>query len=333
MDRKNGKPAHHTENGFKNLYIEPIDKGPFGYLKMKYFGDKPFADHPAEAHQVPIASPDKQAVLQPGSTPQVSWLGHSTFLIQYQGVNVLTDPILSERASPVSFAGPERLVDMPIKYSDLPEIHYVIISHNHYDHLDGETIEMLGNKPFYLVPLGLKEWLVDAGINPDRVEEMDWWDEFKNRPSRLTFTATPCQHWSARGLFDRYKTLWSAWHIQMDDFTIWFGGDTGYNEIQFKEIGERWGGVDLGLIPIGAYAPRWFMKAQHVDPDEAILIHQDIKAKKSIGMHWGTFQLSAEPMMEPVERIEQAVAEGRIKADEFITMSVGETIKMEIEGQ
>jgi len=318
-----GRPAHHTEDGFRNLYIEPISKGPFTFLKMKYFGDEEFSDQATEAHLVPTVEPDYSALSSPGEQPQVTWLGHSTFLIQYQGVNILTDPILSDRASPVSFAGPKRLVSMPITMANLPAIDYVVISHNHYDHLDQDTIETLGNQALYLVPLKLKPWFVDLGITPSQIMEFDWWDERKFQT--LSVTATPSQHWSARGLFDRYSSLWAAWHLRIGDFTLWFGGDTGYNDIQFKEIGERFKGVDIGLIPIGAYAPRWFMAPQHVNPEEAINIHRDIGATKSIGMHWGTFQLTAEPIMEPAERLEGAVQSGLLRAKEFSTLAIGET--------
>ncbi len=316
-------PAHHTEDGFRNLYIDPIDKGPFGFIKMKYFGDEPFADHPSEAYRVPIATPDIPALRNPGSAAQVTWLGHSTFLIQYAGVNVLTDPILSQRASPISFAGPERLVEMPITLDDLPPIDIVVISHNHYDHLDSHTIKSLGDTPIYLVPLGLRAWFIDQGIGAARVQEMDWWDTAQH--GTVIATATPSQHWSARGLFDRFETLWAAWHVAIDDFSFWFGGDTGYNPVQFKEVGERWPDIDLGLIPIGAYAPRWFMAQQHVSPEEAIQIHRDIGATQSIGMHWGTFQLSAEPIMEPAERLASGIASSELPGDSFDTMSVGET--------
>jgi N-acyl-phosphatidylethanolamine-hydrolysing phospholipase D len=315
------RPAHHTADGFKNRFHEAIEKSPWVFIRMKYLGGEEFADQEAEAHRVPIAQPDLPALRQPSGRPKVTWLGHSTFLIQYRGLNILTDPILSSRASPVSFAGPKRLVATPITYEDLPEIHYVIISHNHYDHLDQESVRQLGSGPRYLVPLKLKPWFVDEGIAPTQVDEFDWWDEMQFGPLRVT--ATPCQHWSARGPFDRNKTLWAAWHLALDDFTVWFGGDTGYNEHEFKEIRARLGPVDLGLIPIGAYAPRWFMRAQHVDPTDAIQLHRDIGARQSIGMHWGTFPLSAEPIMEPALLIRQAQQEGLIAEDEFFTLPIG----------
>lgn len=317
------RPAHHTDDGFRNLHIEPISKGPFTFLKMKYFSDEVFADQAAQAHLVPIAEPDHRAIVQPQRKPQVTWLGHSTFLIQYRGLNILTDPILSDRASPVSFAGPKRLTAKPIKMEDLPAIDYVVISHNHYDHLDQKTITQLAQQSVILVPLKLKEWLVDEGLSASHVIEFDWWD--RHELPGLVATATPSQHWSARGLFDRYQTLWAAWHLQIDDFTLWFGGDTGYNDVQFKQVSQRLNPVDLGLIPIGAYAPRWFMSAQHVNPAEAVKIHQDIAATKSIGMHWGTFQLTSEAIMEPVEHLALALAETGLDVSEFFTLAIGET--------
>jgi len=320
----NSRPAHHTDTGFRNLYIEPIDKGPFTFMKMKYFGDEPFADQEQQAHQVPIAKPDMATLAMPNKQPQITWLGHSTFLIQHQGINILTDPILSQRASLVDFAGPKRLVALPIRYQDLPPIDYVIISHNHYDHLDARSIELLGNAPIYLVPLRLKNWFIGEGIDPARILEFDWWDSMAMKG--MTATATPSQHWSARGLFDRFETLWAAWHLQLDDFSLWFAGDTGYNATQFKEIGQRWQNIDIALIPIGAYGPRWFMEAQHVDPEQAVRIHNDVGARLSIGMHWGTFQLTSEPILEPVQRLDAAVNSGMLSSGNFITLAIGETL-------
>jgi N-acyl-phosphatidylethanolamine-hydrolysing phospholipase D len=327
VGEENRKPAHHTDTGFKNLYTDPITKGPFGYLKMRFLGDEPFADQEAEAHLMPVSEPRYADILKAPEKPQVTWLGHSTFLIQYRGKAILTDPILSERASPVSFAGPERLVPLPISYDDLPEIDYIVISHNHYDHLDLETLERMGDGPMILVPLKLKAWFESEGLNVGRVLEFDWWD--KANFGDVTFAATPSQHWSARGFFDRNQTLWAAWYIQIDDFNVWFGGDTGYNTVQFKEVGARYGELDLGLIPIGAYAPRWFMAQQHIDPEEAVLVHQDIRAKRSFGMHWGTFQLSAEPLLEPETRLAIAAQQSGLRVDEFTTLAIGETVLVE----
>lgn len=320
------RPAHHTDDGFRNTHIEAVEKSVFGFLKMRFFGDMPFSDQASEAHKVPVAEPDIEGLQKPQDAPQVTWLGHSSFLVQYQGINVLTDPILSNRASPVNFAGPERLVAKPIMQHDLPPIDYVVISHNHYDHLDVESIEAIKEQAMFLVPLKLKDWFISLGVEADRVVEFDWWDQ--QAYDGLTVTATPSQHWSARGLFDRNKTLWAAWHLDIMGYKVWFAGDTGYNPYEFKDVSEKLGSVDLGLIPIGAYAPRWFMGAQHINPEEAVLMHQDVKSKLSIGMHWGTFQLTAEPIMEPVERLQKALEEAKLEEDEFITLAIGETLRI-----
>lgn len=317
---------HHTKEGFKNLHTPAITKGPFTYLKMKYFGDEPFADHEQEAHRMPsTATRHAQEDKHTFEEALITWIGHSTFLIQYRGLNILTDPILSQRASPLSFAGPKRLVPLPLEYKDLPAIDYVIISHNHYDHLDLETIQLFGNQTRYLVPLKLKDWFVAQDIAEENVIEFDWWDQAFLDDFEVT--ATPSQHWSSRTLFDRNKTLWAAWHIRIGDFSFWFAGDTGYNDLQFKEIGRHFKQIDIGLIPIGAYAPRWFMKAQHVNPEEAVQIHQDINARQSIGMHWGTFQLSAEKMDAPRIELEAALKKYQLAETDFLTLAIGETIR------
>lgn len=316
------KPAHHTEDGFRNPHLKPLSKNPFTYWRMRLFGDEEFADYESNVHKIPVV--DKVADLKkPAQSVHVTWLGHSSFLVQKEDINILTDPILSNRASPFSFAGPKRLPAKPISYDDLPKIDLVVISHNHYDHLDIETIRTLGDTPLYLVPLKLKQWFIDAGIAADRVREFDWWD--KAQFGRVKVTATPSQHWSARGLFDRGKTLWAAWHFAIDDFSMWFAGDTGYNPIQFKEIGQKMGPVDLAMIPIGGYAPRWFMKRHHINPDEAIKIHNEIKSSLSLGMHWGTFQLTAEPIDQPKSLLDKAVKSGALNAGKFVTMAIGET--------
>lgn len=244
------RPAHHTDEGFRNLYIER-NKGKnfFTFIKMRYFSDEKFADHDDDKHLMPISNNAIANMNNTSEQPHITWLGHSTFLIQYKAVTILTDPILSDRASPVFFAGPDRLVDKPITISDIPEIDYVIISHNHYDHLDQFTIENLGDKTMFLVPLKLKEWFEDIGIAEQRVHELDWWDELQF--DNVRFVATPSQHWSGRGLHDRYTTLWASWRIDFEDFSFWFAGDTGYNNVQFKQIYDRYGKLIWRSFPLG----------------------------------------------------------------------------------
>ncbi|MEE4243942.1 MAG: MBL fold metallo-hydrolase [Kangiellaceae bacterium] len=313
---------------FQNNHAKHVDKGLFGYFRMKYFGDDVWPDYEEESKQVPVTKFDGKLEFSSHDNLQVFWVGHSTFLIHYNGVNVLTDPIFSERASPFSFAGPERLVDLPITIEQLPNIDIVVISHNHYDHLDEGTIKMLGNKPLYFVPEGLKSWFVDLGISDDRVTELAWWQEsdLTLNQSLFRITALPCQHWSKRTLTDTNLSHWASWGIEFADKTLWFAGDTGYNKHDFQDIGKHYKSVDLALIPIGAYAPRSFMSKYHVNVDEAIMIHNDVNSKFSIGMHWGTFPLTAEPVIEPMQLLRNKTKAGL--DNPFITLSIGQLIKL-----
>ncbi|GAB3036820.1 MBL fold metallo-hydrolase [Bowmanella dokdonensis] len=310
---KNGK--------FDNPHIVDPEKTVFGFLKVKYFGDVPFADQSEQTDRIRLAETFVD-LRQKSDRPRVTWLGHSSFLISIGDLHILTDPILTDRASPVSFAGPKRLAPLPYSFEDLPQIDHVVISHNHYDHLDQPTIEALGQGPVYHVPLGLKAWFDDIGLQKARVEEYDWWQT--RQLAGLTLTATPTQHWSARSLFDRRETLWAGWHLAVGNFSVWFAGDTGYNSYDFVETGRRFGPVDLALIPIGAYSPRDFMKPYHVNPAEAVKIHQEVQAQFSIGMHWSTFQLSAEPLDEPAQLLDQAMASQPDVAP-FVTLAIGES--------
>lgn len=322
-------PSHHGEEGFRNPYVERKRTSPFAYWRMRWFGDVQFPDPEEAKEKIPIVAPDLERIRHPHGPPQVTWIGHATVLIQYRGVNVLTDPIFSERASPVSFTGPKRFTPPALTAGQLPRIDCVVISHNHYDHLDLPSVRALGDGPLWLAPLGVKEQIVEAGIDPRRVEELDWWET--RRLGELTVTATPVQHWSGRSLWDRYETLWAGWALTIGDFSAWFVGDTGYNEHQFKEIGRRLGPFDLALIPIGAYAPRWFMKEAHVNPEEAVLIHRDIRSRHSIGIQWGAFVLTAEPVDEPPQKLAEARRKYGLAESEFETLKVGETRVLELE--
>lgn len=319
-------PAHHTTMGYRNPHVVDPDKSFFSFMRMRFFGDDEWADHQALADQVPHQKVDVAKIGSPGDDLQVTWLGHSTFLIQYKGINVLTDPIFSDRASPVGFAGPERYIPHVIDYQSLPPIDLVIISHNHYDHLDEVAVAQLAKDSHFYVPLGIGSWLQEQGVAESHISELDWWHSAQWKG--VGIQALPSQHWSARGLGDRFETLWASWSVQIADRHIWFAGDTGYNDIQFKEIGEKVPKIDLALIPIGAYAPRWFMKTYHVNPQEAVNIHLDIKAQRSIGMHWGTFPLTAEPPGEPPIKLLQATQRAGLESAQFDTMIVGQTLTM-----
>ncbi|MBL7005304.1 MAG: MBL fold metallo-hydrolase, partial [Gammaproteobacteria bacterium] len=227
-----------------------------------------------------------------------------------------------------SFMGPKRYTRHVVDYKKLPPINYVIISHNHYDHLDSEATEVLHQQqvpPRYYVPLGLKDWLLetDGKVQASNIVEMDWGDSAQHQ--NIKINALPSQHWSARSLFDRFETLWASWRVELGDFSFWFAGDTGYNKQLFTELGKTLLPVDLSFIPIGAYSPRDFMKDYHLNPEEAVLVHQHIKTKQSIGMHWGTYPLTAEEPTEPPIRLKAAADNAGLQKGVFSVMKLGET--------
>ena len=317
--------AHHGGEVFLNPHTSRAETGFFGIVRARLSSD--WIAYNKHRDIVPTSSPEFLPSGVSSENATVTWIGHASVLIQHQGVNVLTDPMFSDFASPVSFAGPKRITRPAIEPEDLPPIHAVVISHDHYDHLDIASIKQLGNAPMYFVPLGIKRWLLKRGIDAARIVEMDWWDETQLSVGvvDLTLTSTPAQHFSGRGLFNRDQTLWTSWSLAWADFRVWFGGDTGYNNVQFKQIGERLGPIDLGIIPIGAYKPRWFMQAVHVDPSEALQIHRDIGAKQSIGIHWGAFVLSGEGVLTPPQDLGKARATFAMPQSEFDVLAVGET--------
>ena len=272
----------------------------------------------------PLANNDPNFLQENRTQKTITWIGHASFLIQLDGINILTDPHLTERASPIVFAGPSRTTPPGLAIEDLPEIDVIVISHNHYDHLDYQTIlkitrKQINSQPLVLVPLKLKKLLKSFGAR--NVKELDWWDTttFKN----LNIHSVPVQHWSNRS-FNTNKTLWCGWVFENEDFKSIFVGDTGYSK-DFSTIQQKFGPMDLSMIPIGAYAPRWFMKDHHCNVEESIQIHKDLKSKKSIAMHWGTFQLTDEPMDEPVKLLKKLTMENNFLPDEFIAMTHGES--------
>lgn len=250
----------------------------------------------------------------------LSFINHSTFLIQFNGLNILTDPVYSLRTSPVQWIGPKRVRKPGVKFKDLPKIDVVIISHNHYDHMDVDTLQRLEKKfsPLILAPLGDKPFLDGLGLK--NVKELDWWQEVKLNNHKLIYV--PAQHFSGRGLFDRMRSLWGGYVIQSKNKQIYFAGDTGYSK-HFSEISEKLGAIDFSLIPIGAYEPRWFMKDMHVNPDDAVKAHIDLQSKQSIGMHYGTWQLTDEKIDQPI--IDLEIAKKKYQVNNFSTLLEGET--------
>mmetsp|Transcript_64458 Transcript_64458/g.152466 ORF Transcript_64458/g.152466 Transcript_64458/m.152466 type:complete len:412 (+) Transcript_64458:3-1238(+) len=259
---------------------------------------------------------------------QTVWIGHATFLIQMNGCNILTDPVWSQRCSPVSFMGPKRIRKVPIEIARLPPIHLVAISHNHFDHLDMPTIEALERfRPQYLVPLGLRETL-PISARP-RTHEFDWWQSLSFLGTDCTLV--PAQHWSTRtGLADHNRSLWGGWvfsaQLAGGRQSVFFSGDTGYCPA-FREIGDRLGPFDLAILPLGAYCPRDVMRQQHCDPEESVKIHVELRSKLSIGMHWGTFVLSNEPVFDPPRRLKAALMEADIDEEEFVVLRLGHVLQ------
>jgi len=322
----NKDKPHHTPDGFRNNYIGnqlPND----GFFKWQLERTRAGVPKPpANNYNFPMATPDIAWLKANRTDTTATWIGHATVLVQVAGVNVLTDPVFSERASPVGFAGPKRRVPPGIALADLPHIDAVVISHNHYDHLDLDSVKRLaqqaGGPPRFFVGLGLKAWFADNGIT--NVTEMDWWD--KNSYMGLEFNFVPVQHWSKRTLTDANHTLWGGWVVRAPKYSFFHAGDTGYSK-DFAEIGKRFGDIDLGLIPIGAYAPRWFMHDQHVDPQQSVMIHRDVHAKKSIGIHWGTFELTDEPLDEPPGKLAEEMQKAGVAKDAFVALKHGETLR------
>jgi L-ascorbate metabolism protein UlaG (beta-lactamase superfamily) len=255
---------------------------------------------------------------------RITMVGHATLLIQAAGINVLTDPVWSDRASPFSAVGPRRVTAPGVAFDDLPPIDLVLVSHNHYDHLDVATLRRLhaAHRPLMITPLG-NDVILRAAVPEARIVTGDWSSRLPAGPS-ATVTLTRANHWSNRGLRDRRMALWSGFLIETASGSVWFAGDTGYGDgAIFRDMRTRYGAPDVALIPIGAYAPRWFMASQHVNPEEAVEIFRDVGARKALGIHWGTFQLTDEGREAPREELVQALARAGIEPENFVAAESG----------
>ena len=309
---------HRAADGFRNNYPH-ADKGGFWRWKWDQLRDG-LPRNPEEGYRFATATPDLVA------NPSVTWVGHATVLLRMGGLSLLTDPHFSERASPVTFAGPKRVVPPVPALDGLPHIDAVVISHNHYDHLDQESVRRLaeqpGGSPRFFVPLGLKDWFARRGIQD--VVELDWWESMEYRGLRIDFVSV--QHWSKRTLSDENQTLWGGWVIRHPELSFFFAGDAGHSK-DFGDIREKFGGFDLAAIPIGAYAPRWFMRIMHLDPAEAVRAHQDLNARQSLAIHWGTFaNLTDESLYEPPLKLVEERRKAGLADDAFLVLRHGETL-------
>lgn len=320
---------HHTRSGFRNNYVDEFFTASFWAWQWQRWRDG-LPRPPGSLAELEPVAPDIDWLKQNRSVSAATWIGHATVLVQAGGLNILTDPIFSAHASPLSWIGPKRKTAPALALADLPHIDVVVVSHNHYDHLDLPTLKALnaqaGGPPLFLMPLGVGDWLRRQGI--DRVAQLDWWQSTQVAGATLHFV--PVQHWSARGLFDRFETLWGGWVIETHDgerhLKIFFTGDTGYSK-DFADIQRRFGAMDFAMIPIGAYEPRWFMRHQHVNPAEAVQIHFDLQAKRSLGIHWGAFELTDEALDEPPRALRQALRSSATDAQGFITLAPGNVLK------
>jgi N-acyl-phosphatidylethanolamine-hydrolysing phospholipase D len=326
---------------FQNNYLKFEPPGLFDFLKWRW--NALVDGHPKSAQSpTPKVDTDLVFIHENGKAsdemqPAITWIGHATALVQFAGLNMLTDPIFSERASPLSSIGPKRAQPPAIALKDLPHIDLVLISHNHYDHLDEASVRSLasqsGGSPLFLVPAGVKSWFSNLGIS--NVVELMWWQSHRVQSpvGSVEIVFTPVQHWSGRTLTDRMDTLWGGFAVFADDFHFFHVGDTSYSP-DFQDIAKRFAdrqpdhGFDLVLIPIGAYAPRWFMKDQHVDPAEGVQIHKDLRARQSVAYHWGTFSLSDEALDDPPVALAAARQELGISESAFVAISIGQTLKL-----
>jgi N-acyl-phosphatidylethanolamine-hydrolysing phospholipase D len=356
---------HHTPEGFRNNYPHESG-GSFWKWQWERVAKNSVAPAPAGgwASVLPSVKPDVEFLKRNRTERTITWLGHATVLLQTNGFNIITDPVFSERTSPVQFAGPKREVPFMMTASELPEIDVVFVSHNHYDHLDEGTIldfKTRFPKAMYIVPLGLKAWFVERGVN--NVRELDWWDSFEQNGIKYTFT--PTQHWSKRSLTDTNRSLWGGIVVEAadrllplqgggregdgvptqdqakpipistlplkgreSDWRFIYTGDTGYSQ-DFQDIAARFpGGFDWAAIPIGAYEPRWFMKAQHVNPDESVQILNDLNAKNALAVHWGTWRLTDEALDLPPNDLQVALKKYGVDGARFAVFKNGELRKL-----
>ncbi len=326
------RPAHHTDNGFRNPPGSPVreagfrDFAGFFWRSVTSSGDFQIpeghlaVESEALAGLAAAGDPD-------GGSDSLTWLGHASFLVRLGGVMVLTDPFLTSRVSPFGGAGPERFAPPAISIENLPPLDVVVVSHNHYDHMDMRTIGALKDKQRItaVVPLGMGGYFRDAGYA--KVQELDWHQS--TEVNGLTITVVPAVHFSRRGLFDQNRVLWAGYVLDsggegLPGRRVYFAGDTGYSPV-FAGMGARYGPVDAALLPIGAYEPRKIMRAVHVNPEEAVQLGRDMGAKNLVAMHWGTIRLTEEPPFEPPERFVAAARAAGFSDDQVWVMGLGET--------
>jgi N-acyl-phosphatidylethanolamine-hydrolysing phospholipase D len=349
-------PSHHAPDGrFRNPWPEAAGddalRREVWRVAWSWWRENQPPDPPPGSFPLATPAPARPA-LGPSGGPalKITWIGHATALIQIAGLNLLTDPVWSDRSSPVGFAGPHRFVPPPLRLEELPEIHAVLLSHDHYDHLDLPTVRALrrrfGDSLTWYAPLGYRGWFGAQGIG--QVVELDWWDAAPLPGGRFSAVCVPARHWTRRRPGGTNRRLWCGWVVLPGEGIVpdapkpaaapgsgprrgprvWFAGDTGYCGA-FGEIGERLGPFDASLIPIGAYEPRWFMGAAHVNPEEAVRAYQDAGGRGAfVGIHWGTWRLTFEDPLEPPVRVRAAWAAAGLPSGDLHIPRHGETLEL-----
>lgn len=312
------RPAHHHGRRFRNA-MGPAGRGWKDYLRWAATGKKQrWPKRIENTHQPRLAR------ALPADAAAATFIGHATFLLQVGGMNLLTDPVFSDRVGPFNLGGPRRVRAPGVPFEELPPVQGVLLSHNHYDHADLASLRRLRRAfdPWIVTSLGTGRLLRKEGFR--KVTELDWWE---NHPvgAQLELTFTPAQHFSSRHAFDRDRALWGGFVLSTGARRVYFAGDSGYGE-HFKEIGRRLHPIDLALIPIGGYKPRWFMRAAHVNPEEAVQVHLDLQARLSVAMHFGTFQLTEEAIDEPIRDLRAALGHRDVPGSQFLVPEFGQTI-------
>jgi N-acyl-phosphatidylethanolamine-hydrolysing phospholipase D len=340
---------HHRPDGFQNNYLTFKGKKWHQLLRWRWQAWRNGHPKPLQS-PLPVLEPDlnfihTNAIAGLQMQPTVTFIGHITVLAQMGGLNILTDPVFSDRCFPVQWAGPKRQSPPGLTLAQLPHIDVILLSHNHYDHLDEGSMRALckqaGGAPLVICPLGHKAWFARRGMH--RVVELDWWDahvldanSLHQAHARIPVTLTPAQHWSARTATDALRSLWGGFAVLSPDCHLFFAGDTGYSK-DFTDIRQRFarehtpeqgGGFDMALLPIGAYEPRWFMKDQHCNPEEAVQIFKDLGCKRAMAVHWGCFQLTDEALDEPPRALAHALHASGMDHTQFCVAAMGESLKL-----
>lgn len=327
------RPPHHTADG-KFRLPWPVAGGEkrTQFQLLQWMGERFLRGRPRNPKpgELPMARSEIASPRAAGDEIRITWVGHSTFLIQAGGINILTDPHWSLRASPSQRIGPARLVPPAIAWEALPPIDVVLLSHDHYDHLDEDTVrrlhERFGAALRWVTPLKYAGWFARLGIRG--ITELDWWDEAELEGG-VRVTCAPAQHWTRRTMREFNDRLWASFALRLPDGrAIYFAGDSGYFG-GYGEIARRAGPFDVVLMPVGAYDPRWFMKPAHMNPEEAVRAYQDLGGRGAfVAMHWGTFRLTDEDPLEPPLRTRAAWAAAGLAAGDLHIPRHGETIRL-----